>query len=100
MGSTREGLMRTLPRAAQLYLAILWCVAATLIGVTLLYRPPWYDLLPSLLVWLLLYILSDFFEVEFEISDGNRVMMTVYEASTVFLVAVAGSIGVVVIVLG
>jgi two-component system, NtrC family, sensor kinase len=92
--------MRTLPRAARLYLVTLWCIAATLIAVTLLYRPPSLDLLPSLFIWFLLYILSDYFEVEFEISDGNRVMMTVYEASTIFLVAVSGSIGVVVILFG
>src|SRR6266496_1689561 len=92
--------MRTLPLAARLYLFILWSVATTLTVVALLFIQLSLDLLPLLLIWLLLYVLADYFEVEFEIRDGNRVMMTVYEAPTVFLVAVGGPIGVLIILAG
>src|SRR4051812_28947301 len=92
--------MRTLPLAARLYLVILWSVATILISITLFRSSALLDQIPFVLVWLPLFVLADYFEASFEISEGNRATMTITEAAIIFLVAVSGPIGVVVTALG
>jgi two-component system, NtrC family, sensor kinase len=92
--------MRTLPIAARFYVIAIWLGSATLVGLTLHSSSLRSDLVPLELLWLLMFTLADYFEVEFEISDGRGVAMTVIDAPLIFLVAVSGPIGVIVIVLG
>jgi signal transduction histidine kinase/CheY-like chemotaxis protein len=92
--------MRSLPIAARLYLVTLWVVAAVLVGSTLLYSPDILNHLLLLPLWLLLFILADYFEVEFEAGDGNRALMTITDAALIFLVAISGSSGVIITALG
>ncbi|HMP41568.1 MAG TPA: response regulator [Roseiflexaceae bacterium] len=92
--------MRALPPAARLYIITIWAIAAALVcGALILYLPSIANLL-HLLIWLPVYVLADYFEVEFEINPGEHVNMTVYEAVYVFLVAVGGPAAVVVVVTG
>src|SRR5262245_9835977 len=92
--------MRTLPITARFYVITIWLIAAILMGLTLGSNPPQFDQIPLLLLWLLVFSLADYFEVEFQISDGRGVAMTVVDAAVIFLIAVSGSIGVIVIVIG
>jgi signal transduction histidine kinase/CheY-like chemotaxis protein len=78
----------------------MWSIAAIVIGLALSHNALSLDRILVLLVWLLLFVLADYFEVEFELGDGNRATMTVYEAALIFLVAVSGSSGVLVCALG
>ena len=57
--------MRSLPLAARCYLIVIWSVAALLIAFVLFRFPPSLDQIPLLFLWLALYVLSDYFEVEF-----------------------------------
>ena len=92
--------MRTLPLAARIYLIVIWSVAAILIGITLISTPALLDRIPGLLPWLPLFVFADYFEVEFEIGDGYRLRMTVTDAAMIFLIAVSGQAGVLVIAVG
>ena len=92
--------MRTLPLVARLYLIALWSIAAILISSTLFNAAAPIGLSPLLLLWLLLFVLLDHFEVEFEVGDGNRALMTITDAAIIFLVAVSGPSGVLVTALG
>jgi two-component system, NtrC family, sensor kinase len=92
--------MRNLPIAARLYLYFLWVLAAVLVAATLLRTSVSLDLVLLLILATPLFVLADYYEVEFEVNDGNRVMMTVVDVPSIFLVAVSGSVGVVVILLG
>ncbi len=91
--------MKDLPRAAQWYLAALWALAAVFLGVILL--EDWAQLGSWILaLWLPLFIVADYFEIAFELSDGKTVSMTIAEAPMMFLVPVGGSVAVVVVVVG
>jgi two-component system, NtrC family, sensor kinase len=92
--------MRTLPSAARLYLIALWSIAVALIVTTLLQHPVQFNQLPLLLLWLLLFVFTDYFEASFEVSEGNNATMTVTDAAMIFLVAVSGPVGIVVAGLG
>ena len=96
-----EGSMNDLPRTARAYLIAVWLIAAIAIAATLVsVRSALLDQAPLLALVLLLFIIADYFEVETEIDNGNRVSMTVVDAPTIFLLAVAGPAGIVVVVLG
>jgi signal transduction histidine kinase/CheY-like chemotaxis protein len=92
--------MRSLPLSARWYLVLLWSFAVLLIGITFLQRPPFFHDVPLLLLWLLLFVVADYFGVEFENTDGAPVMMTVSEAPTIFLVATSGVAGVLIVMVG
>jgi signal transduction histidine kinase/ActR/RegA family two-component response regulator len=92
--------MRALPPAAQLYIIIIWAIAAALVGSAIILTPLNSIDILYLIIWLPVYVLADFFEVEFEISPGHHVNMTVYESILVFLVAVGGASAVAVVVSG
>ncbi|MBK9709837.1 MAG: response regulator [Kouleothrix sp.] len=93
--------MNDLPRTARAYLIAVWLIAAIAIAATLVsVRSALLDQAPLLALVLLLFIIADYFEVETEIDNGNRVSMTVVDAPTIFLLAVAGPAGIVVVVLG
>jgi signal transduction histidine kinase/ActR/RegA family two-component response regulator len=95
-----EDPMRNLPFAARWYLITLWIVAAILVAATLFYYTLPVDQILLLLLWLPLFVLADYFEVSFEVGDGNRASMTVTDAAMIFLVAIAGPSGVLATALG
>src|SRR5262245_17166944 len=92
--------MRDLPLGARLYLVTLWAIAASLITLMLLGSSMSSGLIFVLILWLAIYVLADFFEVGFELGDGSRASVSIAEAPTIFLVAITGPAGVVVVVLG
>ncbi len=92
--------MRTLPRASQLYLIAIWSISIALFSITLLGREWRFDQLHLLLLWLVWFVLADYFEFEFATGRGDPVRFTIYEGPMVFLVAVSGNTGVVVVVIG
>jgi signal transduction histidine kinase/CheY-like chemotaxis protein len=92
--------MRTLPVAARFYLIILWAIATLGIGYVLLHNTLTAGSLWLLALWLPLFILADYFEVEIEVADGTSARVTVADAPMIFLMAVGGAIGVVSIALG
>jgi len=99
-GFCREVSMRTLPLAARRYLIGMWTVAAVIIATIASYAPPLLIQIPLLALWLVMFIVADYFEVEFEAGDGNQAIMTVTDALMVFLVAIGGGAGVFVVALG
>lgn len=92
--------MRALPLTARLYLIVTWTAAAVLIGAALISSPGLIERVDLLLLWLLLFGYADYFEVEFEIGDGDRLRMTVTDAALIFLVTASGLSGVLVIAIG
>lgn len=92
--------MQTLPRSAQIYLLVLWGVAAIQAGFVLSTARPPIDQILLFPIWLLIFVLADYFEVEFEIDDGNRIATTVYEAVIVFLAGVSGLYALTPIIIG
>ena len=93
--------MSSLPRSAQIYLTILWTVAALAVAITVaLQYKQLFATLPLLLLSLLLFFFADYFEVRFVIRDGDSVLMTVADAITVFMVGVIGAPGILVIIIG
>ncbi|MFL5804238.1 MAG: response regulator [Roseiflexaceae bacterium] len=92
--------MKTLPIAARLYLIALWGIATILVYTTLFSSPVRLDQIPLQVLWLLLFALADYFEVEFEAGDGNRALMTITDAAMIFLAAIAGPLGIIVTALG
>src|SRR5262245_53426957 len=92
--------MKDLPLAARWYLSILWSLAAILVCIQLYQITALVAVLPLLLGWLPLFILADYFEVEFELGDGKPVVMTVADTPMIFLLAVGGPVGVVGIAVG
>src|SRR6266508_4791492 len=99
-GFCREVSMRTLPLAARRYLIGMWTVAAVIIATIASYAPPLLIQIPLLALWLVMFILADYFEVQFEAGDGNQAIMTVTDALIVFLVAVGCAAIVLVVVFG
>jgi two-component system NtrC family sensor kinase len=92
--------MSNLPPAARWYLVIVWGIALSLAVVALPGISALVDMAPLLLLWLLFFVLADYFEVEFEIGAGKSVATSVADAPAIFLVAVSGSIGILVITIG
>jgi two-component system, sensor histidine kinase len=92
--------MSTLPRNARLYLIAVWGIAAGLLGFILLKYPPQIQYAPLFFLWLILLILSDYFEADFEIGPGNRLIVTITETAMIFLVAVEGYSATILIVIG
>lgn len=92
--------MIRLPRTAWVYLYAIWSVAVVLLGVTLASSSVQFTATPLYALWLVLFVLADYFEVEFEAGDGNLAIMTVTDAVTVFLVAVGGGSAVLIVLLG
>jgi signal transduction histidine kinase/ActR/RegA family two-component response regulator len=82
--------MTALPRAARWYIIAMWLVAAGLIVGTLSRYPLYFEHLQLLLIWLPLYVLADYFEVEIALGDRPAVRMSVAEAPTIFLLAIGG----------
>jgi hypothetical protein len=73
--------MTALPRAARCYIIVMWLAAAGLIIGTLSRYPLSVEHLQLLLIWLPLYVLADYFEVEIALNDRPPVRMTVADAS-------------------
>src|SRR5262245_9398281 len=92
--------MRNLPLAARLYLIGMWAVAAAIIAAIASYAPPLLNQLPLLMLWLVMFVITDYFEVQFEAGDGNQAIMTVTDELIVFLVAVGGGAAVLVVACG
>jgi len=92
--------MRNLPLAARLYLIGMWSLAAAIIAAIAGYAPPLLDQLPLLVLWLVMFVIADYFEVQFEAGDGNQAIMTVTDALIVFLVAIGGGAAVLVVAFG
>ena len=82
--------MTALPRAARCYIIAMWLAAAALIVGTLSRYPLYFEHLQLLLIWLPLYVLADYFEVEIALDDRPPVLMTVADAPTIFLIAIGG----------
>jgi two-component system NtrC family sensor kinase len=82
--------MRTLPGKAQIYVIFVWIAAATLLGTSLLFAFPRYEQLLLVPIWTIVYVIADYFEVEFGFEDGKKLLMTVYEAVIIFLIPVSG----------
>src|SRR6476646_8803253 len=82
--------MTALPRAARCYIIAMWLAATGLIGGTLSRYPLYFEHLQLLLIWLPLYVLADYFEVEIALDDRPSVFMSVADAPTVFLIAIGG----------
>src|SRR5690349_9589230 len=95
-----EDLMKTLPLAARLYIFVVWGVAAILVALTLLKYPPSPNGLALLIPWLVLFVLADYFDVEFELGEGQRLRMTVAEAAVMSLLVINNASGVLVIIVG
>src|SRR3954471_17270500 len=79
--------MTALPRAARWYIIAMWLAAAGLIVGTLSRYPLYFEDLQLLLLWLPLYVLADYFEVEIALADRPAVKMTVADAPKIFLIA-------------
>lgn len=92
--------MKTLPLAARLYVFAVWGVAAFLVALTIIKYPPSLDGLPPLIPWLLVFVFADYFEVEYEVGDGDRLRMTVTDAAVIFLMTLGNPFSVLVIMLG
>src|ERR1051325_8119450 len=92
--------MTTLPRKARMYPIAVWGIAIGLLSFILLKYPPQIQYAPLFFLWLILFILSDYFEAEFEIDPRNRFGMTVTETATIFLVAVEGYSALIIILIG
>lgn len=92
--------MSSLPPAARIFLTILWGSAAAAAGLVLFNSTGLAERLPLLLLWLILFTLSDYFEVRIEAGDGNSALMTVTDAAMVFLTAIEGPRGLPVVLLG
>jgi signal transduction histidine kinase/ActR/RegA family two-component response regulator len=90
--------MSDLPRVARWYLYTLWGVAASLILYILLQNATLETLSPLLLIWLVAYVCADY--VEFEIGEDKPVSMTIADAPMIFLVAISGATGALVILIG
>ncbi len=89
--------MASLPRLARSYLVLMWIsaiaiLAAIIPNLTLTTSPIW------IICWIIGFVFADFFEVPFEVAEGG-VGMTIAEAIVIFLVAVAGTTGVLVVAL-
>ena len=83
--------MTALPRAARYYIIAMWLAATGLIIGTLSRYPLSFDHLQLLLLWLPLYVLADYFEVEIALDDRPSVRMSVADAPTIFLIAIGGA---------
>ena len=92
--------MGSLSRPARWYLIILWFVAACLLIWTVRQLPNYNVPFLEFLLWLAGYVLADYFEVEFDAGDDQRILATTVDAVIVFLVAVSGLPGVLVVALG
>jgi len=68
--------MTALPRAARCYIIAMWLAATGLIVGTLSRYPLYFEHLQLLLLWLPLYVLADYFEVEIALHDRPAVRMT------------------------
>jgi signal transduction histidine kinase/ActR/RegA family two-component response regulator len=82
--------MTALPRAARWYIIAMWLTATALIVGTLSRYPLYYEHLQLLLIWLPLYVMADYFEVQIALGDRPPVRMSVAEAPTIFLLAIGG----------
>ncbi|HKF93421.1 MAG TPA: hypothetical protein VKB96_02250, partial [Gammaproteobacteria bacterium] len=82
--------MTALPRAARWYIIAMWLAATGLIVGTLSRYPLHFEHLQLLIIWLPLYILADYFEVEIALADRPPAFMTVADAPTIFLIAIGG----------
>src|SRR5215217_1348886 len=82
--------MTALPRAARWYIIAMWLAAMGLIVGTLSRYPLYFEHLQLLLIWLPLYVLADYFEVEIALDDRPSVSMSVADAPTIFLIAIGG----------
>lgn len=91
--------MDTLPHRAQLYLVFVWVVAAALVLAAIEGIAP-LSFEPLHLLLLCIYAVADYFEVHFEVRDGDPVVMTVSDAIGLFLVAAIGVSGVLIVILG
>lgn len=90
--------MKTLPRVARWYLFALYSIATAIFIANIssgVYTLPFIMLL---VVWTPIYALLDYYEFTLEVGKGNSVSMTVSDAPTIFLAAVAGLPGVVALV--
>jgi two-component system, NtrC family, sensor kinase len=83
--------MTALPRAARYYIIAMWLAATGLIVGTLSGYPLSFEHLQLLLLWLPLYVLADYFEVEIALNDRPPVRMSVADAPTIFLIAIGGA---------
>lgn len=90
--------MSTLPRIARVYLYALWLIAASSIVYILQSASFSAVELSLLLLWLVVYVFTDY--VEFKIGDEQPVSMTIADAPMIFLVAISGLSGALVIVCG
>ena len=91
--------MRDLPPVARWFLITLWIIAASFLVFTLL-GTSLVALNPLWLLWLAWYILADYFEVGVEFGDGSRTSVSIVDAPTIFLIAVSGPLGVLVVTIG
>jgi signal transduction histidine kinase/CheY-like chemotaxis protein len=85
---------------AQLYLVTLWCSAALFLFLILHGTVLTNPLVTVLVISLPLYILADFQEFDFEIAPDNHISMTIVDAPMIFLAAVAGPPGIVIVFVG
>src|SRR5262245_59096088 len=92
--------MRELPSGARWYLFTLWGIAAALIVLILRGGSTSSGQTFVLALWLGVYVLADYFEVDFDLGAGSRASLSIVDASTIFLIAITGPAGVVVVVLG
>ena len=63
--------MTALPRAARCYIIAMWLAAAGLIIGTLARYPLAFEHLQLLLIWLPLYVMADYFEVELALMERH-----------------------------
>jgi signal transduction histidine kinase len=92
--------MKSLPSVARWYLYTLWAGATLLLIATLASYPYSLALILTLLLWIPLYVVADYYEFQLDVGHGNSVSMTVADAPAFFLAAVAGVQGTIAIVLG
>ncbi|HJZ48844.1 MAG TPA: response regulator [Roseiflexaceae bacterium] len=83
--------MTALPRAARAYVIAIWLAAAGLLVGTLSRYPLHLEHLQLLALWLPLYVVADYFEVEIALDERPSVLMSVADAPTIFLMAIGGA---------
>jgi signal transduction histidine kinase len=92
--------MKQLPIAARVYLWSIWLLAASAVVATLIFIPPTFTFLLAIPLLILVFVIADYFEVNFEVSKGNAVSMTVADAPALFFIATTGSAGLIAICMG
>lgn len=92
--------MANLPRAARIYLVAVWSCAILIVSACLLTSSGLTIHVAWFALWFIAFALADYFLVTFDLGGGNVVAISLAETIFLFLIAIAGVEGVLVIIAG